>query len=136
MLGARRPQQGPWVPEIVYFHPEAKLVIDSSDDARVARTGAAVGPKHAVRWLHDQRLSSVMLLLLLLPTVVALTPPPTSAADVLVYGATPGGIVAAIAARRGLGPSSVVELIEPLRRIGGMIAGGMVDDSNSGEWDV
>ena len=52
--------------------------------------------------------------------------------DVLVYGATPGGIAAAIAAQRELGAGGVVELVEPLHRIGGMIAGGMVDDSNAG----
>ena len=54
----------------------------------------------------------------------------------LVYGATPGGIAAAIAAQRELqsdpGGAHVVELVEPLHRIGGMIAAGMVDDSNAG----
>ena len=77
-------------------------------------------------------MSRALLLLLLLPAAAASSSLPPPHADVLVYGATPGGIVAAIAARRGLGASSVVELVEPLQRIGGMIAGGMVDDSNSG----
>ena len=76
---------------------------------------------------------SLLALLLTMGAALALPPPTPADVDVLVYGATPGGIVAAIAARRRLGPSSVVELIEPLRRVGGMIAGGMVDDSNSGE---
>ena len=52
--------------------------------------------------------------------------------DVFVYGATPGGVVAAIAARRTLGPSGSVMLVDPLHRVGGMLAGGMVDGSNSG----
>jgi hypothetical protein len=61
--------------------------------------------------------------------------------DVLVYGATPGGVAAAIASRRELQlarshrnatRAGVVMLIEPLHRVGGMFSGGMVDDSNSG----
>lgn len=42
------------------------------------------------------------------------------------------GVVAAVAARRFLGPHSTVEVIEPWAHIGGMLAAGMVDDSTSG----
>jgi hypothetical protein len=42
------------------------------------------------------------------------------------------GVVAAVAARRLLGPHSTVEVIEPWAHIGGMLAAGMVDDSTSG----
>ena len=74
-------------------------------------------------------MAGTLLLLLLLGRLGACS---GQQVDVLVYGATPGGIVAAIAARRALGSGSVVEVVEPLRRVGGMIAGGMVDDSNAG----
>jgi hypothetical protein len=69
------------------------------------------------------------LVLILLPTFAAST---STEVDVLVYGATPGGIVSAIAAKRLLGPHSIVQIIEPLARVGGMLAGGMVDGSTSG----
>ncbi|QDU29909.1 FAD dependent oxidoreductase [Anatilimnocola aggregata] len=42
--------------------------------------------------------------------------------DVLVYGATPGGIAAAIAAAKG---GSTVALIEPTPRIGGLVTSGL-----------
>jgi len=45
--------------------------------------------------------------------------PPT---DVLVYGATPGGIAAAVAAAKS---GRTVTLVEPSRRIGGMITSGL-----------
>jgi hypothetical protein len=46
----------------------------------------------------------------------------TPTADVLVYGATPGGIAAAVAAaKRG----KTVTLVEPTRHIGGMITSGL-----------
>jgi hypothetical protein len=75
----------------------------------------------------------MMLPLLLLTTCTTTTSggdPPN--VDVLVYGATPGGIVAAITAKRMLGRTATVEIIEPLDRVGGMLAGGMVDDSTAG----
>ncbi|HPA17681.1 MAG TPA: FAD-dependent oxidoreductase [Verrucomicrobiae bacterium] len=43
-------------------------------------------------------------------------------ADVVIYGATPAGITAAVAARR---EGASVALVEPSRRIGGMVAGGL-----------
>lgn len=49
-------------------------------------------------------------------------PPPESTFDILVYGGTPGGIAAAVAAAR-LG--SQVALVEPGRHLGGMMAGGL-----------
>jgi len=45
------------------------------------------------------------------------------AADVVVYGATPGGIMAAVAAANGTGLA--VTIIHPLPHIGGMTAGGL-----------
>eukprot|EP00037_Helgoeca_nana_P025636 m.283617 g.283617 ORF g.283617 m.283617 type:complete len:560 (-) comp27006_c0_seq1:132-1811(-) len=45
--------------------------------------------------------------------------------DVVVFGATPGGIVAAVAASRQLGATGSVALVEPSRWIGGMAAGGL-----------
>ena len=44
--------------------------------------------------------------------------------DILVFGATPAGIAAAVAARR-TSPSLRVALVEPSRWIGGMMAGGL-----------
>lgn len=46
--------------------------------------------------------------------------------DVLVYGATPGGIAAAVGAARTLGSGGRVVLVEPSQWIGGMVAGGLV----------
>ena len=52
----------------------------------------------------------------------------TTAADVVVYGSTPGGFCAAIAAAR---EGSSVILLEPTRHVGGMITGGLSHcDSN------
>lgn len=49
-------------------------------------------------------------------------------ADVLVYGATPGGVCAAIAAAR---EGATVLLLEPTRHVGGLTAGGLSHcDSN------
>ena len=53
--------------------------------------------------------------------------------DVLVYGGTPGGAVAAIAAKRVLGARGVVALVEGGHHIGGMLAAGMIDDSIRGD---
>ena len=44
--------------------------------------------------------------------------------DIIVFGATPAGIAAAVAARR-TSPSLRVALVEPSRWIGGMMAGGL-----------
>ncbi len=49
-------------------------------------------------------------------------PPPAQRADVVVYGATPGGIVAAIAVARA---GKSVVLLEPGNHLGGMITGGL-----------
>lgn len=48
----------------------------------------------------------------------------TIAYDVAVYGATPGGIAAAITAARALPSSAKIALIEPTYFIGGMSTGG------------
>ena len=66
--------------------------------------------------------------------VVAVATPsgPSASVDVLVYGGTPGGAVAAIAAKRVLGVGVVV-LVEGGHHIGGMLAAGMIDDSIQGD---
>lgn len=46
----------------------------------------------------------------------------THAADVLVYGATPGGLAAAISAAKS---GSTVTLVEPSNRIGGLVTSGL-----------
>jgi flavin-dependent dehydrogenase len=46
--------------------------------------------------------------------------------DIVVYGATPAGITAAISAAR---LNSSVLLVEPSSHVGGMLAAGMLDDS-------
>jgi NADPH-dependent 2,4-dienoyl-CoA reductase/sulfur reductase-like enzyme len=49
--------------------------------------------------------------------------------DVVVYGASPGGVVAAVAAAsRGLR----VMVLEPSAHVGGMLAAGLLDDSVAG----
>lgn len=58
------------------------------------------------------------LCLLLLPTIVSAA----ESYDVLVYGATPGGLSAALAASR---EGTSVLVIEPTRWIGGMVTGGL-----------
>jgi hypothetical protein len=70
------------------------------------------------------RLAPVALAFLLLAQAPAQEgkPPPTQRADVVIYGATPAGIIAAVAvAREG---KSVI-LLEPGRHLGGMITGGL-----------
>jgi len=71
----------------------------------------------------------------LAPAANRASSPPTDQArvDVLVYGATPGGVAAAIAARRVLGPTGIVVLLEGGAHVGGIIAGGMIDNSISGD---
>ena len=73
-----------------------------------------------------QLLRHLLALLVLLPTLQACTP--TSSAtrfDVVVYGGTPGGITAAIAAAR---EGHSVVLIEPTRHVGGMSTSGLNRD--------
>lgn len=53
------------------------------------------------------------------------SPSPDHRADVIVYGATPGGITAAIAARR---EGASVILLEPTRHVGGMSTSGLNRD--------
>lgn len=48
--------------------------------------------------------------------------PPANQADVVVYGGTPAGIIAAVAASR---QRRTVTLIEPSRHVGGMTSGGL-----------
>ena len=66
-------------------------------------------------------------------TATPFRPPASADVDVLVYGGTPGGAVAAIAAKRVLGGVGVVALVEGGHHIGGMLAAGMVDDSIRGD---
>ena len=50
----------------------------------------------------------------------------TETADVLVYGGTPAGLAAGIAAANGVGARHAVRVLEPLRMLGGMaVAGGV-----------
>ncbi len=60
--------------------------------------------------------------LLLLSRPISAIEPAKAAADVVVYGATPAGIAAAIAAAEG---NHSVQLIEPTARIGGMMTHGL-----------
>src|SRR3954468_15919770 len=63
------------------------------------------------------------LLVLLVPTAVETAPAPAlSRCDVLVYGGTPGGIAAAIAASRD---GARVVLVEPTRHVGGLATRGL-----------
>ncbi|MEO6808138.1 MAG: FAD-dependent oxidoreductase, partial [Isosphaeraceae bacterium] len=61
------------------------------------------------------------LLVLLASTAVEPAPAPTRC-DVLVYGGTPGGIAAAIAASRD---GARVVLVEPTRHVGGLVTSGL-----------
>lgn len=63
------------------------------------------------------------LLVLLLPAAVETAPAPAPLrCDVLVYGGTPGGIAAAIAASRD---GARVMLVEPTRHVGGLVTSGL-----------
>lgn len=55
-------------------------------------------------------------------TLLLLTPALAQAADIVVYGATPGGIAAAISAAR---MGRTVTLVEPHEHVGGMTASGL-----------
>eukprot|EP00730_Choanoeca_flexa_P018753 TRINITY_DN9138_c0_g1_i2.p1 TRINITY_DN9138_c0_g1~~TRINITY_DN9138_c0_g1_i2.p1 ORF type:complete len:563 (+),score=90.03 TRINITY_DN9138_c0_g1_i2:339-2027(+) len=57
----------------------------------------------------------------------------SDAYDTVVYGATPGGIAAAIAAQQMLEKGSSVVVITPWTHVGGMLSAGMVDDSIQGQ---
>jgi hypothetical protein len=63
---------------------------------------------------------------------VTSTPNPVQTFDVMVYGATPSGIMAAIQAAR---LSKSVMLIEPTSWLGGTVAGGL-SDTDFGTWQV
>src|SRR5438046_7931645 len=70
------------------------------------------------------RLALAALALLLLTQAPAQEgkPPPTRRADVVVYGATPAGIIAAVTVAR---EGKSVLLLEPGKHLGGMITGGL-----------
>lgn len=63
-----------------------------------------------------------MILTILCLDATAQTKPDTSSFDVVVYGATPAGIAAAISAARD---ECSVLLVEPTRRIGGLVTNGL-----------
>jgi len=64
-----------------------------------------------------------LLLRLMIPNSLAASPTPEEKADVIVYGGTPAGIMAAIAAAR---QGHDVALIDINNHIGGMVSGGLV----------
>lgn len=64
----------------------------------------------------------ILLGLIASATVEAAPTPALSRCDVLVYGGTPGGIAAAIAASRG---GARVVLVEPTRHVGGLMTSGL-----------
>ena len=75
------------------------------------------------------RRSILLLLLAMIPLLPAGTAPgqggkaqPAQRADVIVYGATPGGIIAAVTVAR---EGKSVLLLEPGQHLGGMITGGL-----------
>lgn len=77
---------------------------------------------------------TMLLLLLLSPGVSPASPSlATMTADIVVVGGTPGGVGAAIGARRG-SPQAAVVLVERAAHIGGMTSGGLGwdDVSNQG----
>jgi hypothetical protein len=55
------------------------------------------------------------------------------ASVVVVFSASPAGIAAAVAARRTSGNTTRVVVIEPSHHVGGMLSGGMHDDSTQGQ---
>ena len=61
--------------------------------------------------------------ILFISVILFLHSPSNSAYDIAVYGATPGGIAAAVTAAR-TSPSLKIALIEPTADIGGMSTGG------------
>jgi hypothetical protein len=65
---------------------------------------------------------SLILTLALTLASAAQTPPPSQHCDVLVYAATPAGVIAAVAAAR---EGRSVILIEPAGHVGGMVSGGL-----------
>lgn len=56
------------------------------------------------------------------PAAAAAAAGPTYRSDVLVYGATPGGVLAAVTASRA---GASVTLLEPTRHLGGMMSSGL-----------
>ena len=76
-----------------------------------------------LRRLARRLVHSLELLAMLVPSLFwARAAPPMQTFDVVVYGATPSGIMAAIGAR-DLGMS--VALVDPGQHVGGMVAGGL-----------
>jgi len=59
---------------------------------------------------------------LLAPLAPSVGVAPATAADVLVYGSTPGGVMAAVAAAR---QGARVVLLDPAPRVGGVCSGGL-----------
>ena len=85
-------------------------------------------------WSQSLAATGEMLVLrLVIAAAHASAAPAAAMIDVVVYGGTPGGVVAAVAARRVLGPNSTVALVESGRHVGGMMAAGMNDDSVKGD---
>jgi hypothetical protein len=72
-------------------------------------------------------LSLALAVVLAAPLAAVATPTPARASshtsDVLVYGATPGGVIAAVTAARG---GAKVTLIDPSGHVGGMVSSGLV----------
>ena len=54
-----------------------------------------------------------------------------AAYDVVVYGATAGGVMTAVAAAR---QGAKVVLLEPRNQVGGMVAGGLSDNTSMPSW--
>ena len=81
--------------------------------------------------MTKQQLSTLVCLLLVFPAVLDAGPSNrrnTTRADVIVYGSTPGGVCAAIAAAR---EGASIILLEPTDHVGGMSTGGLSHcDSN------
>ncbi len=71
---------------------------------------------------HTRRLAFVLVVNALAGTLPARAFPSAISADVCVYGATPSGILAAVAVRRG-GRSVVI--VEPSRWVGGILGAGL-----------
>uniref|UniRef100_A0A914D906 FAD-dependent oxidoreductase n=1 Tax=Acrobeloides nanus TaxID=290746 RepID=A0A914D906_9BILA len=87
----------------------------------------AINPTSAILFVAPYRqafLSSgyYLLTLLLLYTTSLTTAQTTKNYDVVVYGATGSGVIAAVTAARG---GVHVALVEPKRHIGGMVSGGL-----------
>jgi hypothetical protein len=97
------------------FSSSSRNPVAALQTLRSAITGI---PRHLVRW-------TAAIALLLASTPLQSAPElrsDSSTCDTLVYGGTPGGIMAAIAAAR---EGMKVVLVEPTRHVGGMLSGGL-----------